>query len=552
MKTEMKQILLALGAALASQTLVAASATRPIMGWSSWNTFALNISEDIIVGMAQTMATNGLKDAGYVYVNIDDGFFAGHDKSGRLVMHPVRFPNGLKGTVDRIHALGMKAGIYSDAGVDTCGRQWDRTNLAGPGLYGHDDADCRLHFGELGFDFFKVDFCGGKSLKLDVRERYEAIARAMRQAAPGRDVRLNVCRWAFPGTWASKVAASWRTTRDIRASWKSVRDIIAENLYLSAYVSPGHYNDLDMLEVGQRKGMVTSAFQSDGDVGFTSEEERTHFGMWCFLSSPLVLGCDVRRLSPETIRLVTNPELLEMNQNDLGLQGVVVSRDREAYVLVKDAGTLFGKTRYVALYNANDEEQTFRVRAEDLDLAGSLRLRDLAARADAGVFDGAFSFAVPAHGARFFRVAADRRLERRVYEAETAFLTDYSELDDTSYGLVESHVKFGRAYPSACEGASGGVAVLNLGGRETNDLVWKDVMAFAGGTRRLTFRCQSPEPRSFDVQIDGGERRALSVPATGHAFVDVSFECRLAAGRHAIRLSNASAKTPVIDRLTIE
>ena len=545
-----KSFVLAGGLCLSS-FLFAADGTRPLMGWSSWNTFALDISEDLIVGVAQAMATNGLKAAGYVYVNIDDGFFAGHDKSGRLVMNPVRFPNGLKGTVDRIHALGMKAGIYSDAGVDTCGGQWDKANLTGPGLYGHDDADCRLHFGELGFDFFKVDFCGGMNLKLDVRERYEAISRAMRRAAPGRDVRLNVCRWAFPGTWAAKVASSWRTTRDIRASWTSVRDIIAENLYLGAYVSPGHYNDLDMLEVGQRKGKVTSAFQSSGDVGFTPEEERTHFGMWCFLSSPLVLGCDVRSLSPETLRLVTNPELIEMNQNDLGLPGVVVARDREAYVLVKDAGTLFGKTRYVALYNANDEEQTFRVRAKDLDLAGTLRLRDLAARADAGVFDGAFSFAVPAHGARFFRVAADRRLERTVYEAESAYLTDYSELDGSSYGLVESHLKFGRAYPAACEGASGGVAVLNLGGRETNDLVWKDVAVFAGGARRLTFRCQSPEARSFDVQVDGGEKRTLSVPATNGAFVDVAFECRLAAGLHEVRLSNSAAKAPVVDRLTI-
>ena len=269
-----------------------ANPLTPLMGWSSWNTFALEISEDIIVGVARTMATNGLKAAGYVYVNIDDGFFYGHGADGRLRIHPRRFPNGLKGTVDGIHSLGMKAGIYSDAGADTCGSGGSDKSGLGAGLYGHDADDCRLHFGELGFDFFKVDYCGGLKLKLDERTRYAEIANAIK--ATGRnDVRLNICRWAFPGTWAADVAGSWRTTRDIRASWKSVKGIIAENLYLSAYAGPGHFNDLDMLEVGQIKGAVTSAFGKSGDTGMTLDEEATHFGMWCMLSSPLVPNADV-------------------------------------------------------------------------------------------------------------------------------------------------------------------------------------------------------------------------------------------------------------------
>ena len=253
--------LLALGAPVSP-----ANPKTPLMGWSSWNTFGVDISEEIILGIARAMATNGLKEAGYVYVNIDDGFFWGHGPDGRLRFHPERFPNGMKGTVDGIHALGLKAGTYSDAGSDTCGSMWGGSGSGGKdkggvgaGLYGHDAADCALHFNELGFDFIKVDYCGGTKLKLDERARYTEISKAIK--ATGRsDVRFNICRWAFPGTWVADVAGSWRTTGDIRANWKSVRGIIAENLYLSAYASPGHFNDLDMLEVGQVMGAVKSVF----------------------------------------------------------------------------------------------------------------------------------------------------------------------------------------------------------------------------------------------------------------------------------------------------
>ena len=539
--------LLALGARRRSD-----GALRPLMGWSSWNTFAVDISEEVICGVAAAMATNGLRDAGYVYVNIDDGFFNGHGPDGILRFHPTRFPNGLKGTVDRIHALGMKAGIYSDAGSNTCGSSWnnDKSGL-GAGLYGHDLADCRLHFGEIGFDFFKVDYCGGLEMKLDERTRYTEIAAAI--LATGRtDVRLNICRWAFPGAWAADVAGSWRTTKDIRASWPSVRDIIAENLYLSAYASPGHFNDLDMLEVGQSKESVSSAFRGEGDVGFTDDEEVTHFGMWCMLSSPLVLGCDVRRMRSESFKLVTNPYLLAMSQNDLGLQGYVVLRDSEAYVLVKDADKRFGTAWYAAFYNAGDAAHAFNVKARDLDLGGKIAVFDLVARADIGEFADSLSVTVAPHATRFFRLDAERRLERAVYEAETAFLTDYSELDDTPYGNVESNLRKGRAYYGQKPGASGGVVVVNLGGRETNDLVWRDVHVASAGRRRLTFRCASDDERRFFVQVDGGANRELSVPTTNGGFVDVSCEAFLPPGAHEIRLYNPSAPMPEVDCLEMK
>ena len=524
----------------------------PLMGWSSWNTFAVNVSEEIMVGIARTMSTNGLKAAGYAYVNLDDGFFWGHDEKGNLRFHPKRFPEGLKGMVDGIHALGMKAGIYSDAGTNTCGSGWNgETGGINGGLYGHDMADCRLHFGELGFDFFKVDYCGGRAQGLDERRRYGEIAAAIR--ATGRtDVRLNICRWAFPGTWAAEIAGSWRTTRDIRASWESVRNIIAENLYLSAYAGPGHFNDLDMLEVGQYKGRLKSAFGGHGDVGLTEDEETAHFGMWCILSSPLVLGNDVRVIPETTLRLVTNPYLLHMNQDPLGLQACVVAREGESYVLVKDAEVRFGTSRYVALYNASDEEREFRLRARTLDLDGRIDVFDLVARADVGSFENETTVRVAAHAAKFYLLDAERRLDRTVYEAETAYLTDYSEIDRSPYGSTESARLQGRAYWTTNSLASGGVAVVNLGGRASNDLVWRDVRLSCGGRRKLTLWCASPEPRSLMLEIDNGAPIEITVSDTREVFVPCVREIEIPAGDHVIRLSNAWAPMPDIDRMVLE
>ena len=381
---------------------------RPLMGWSSWNTFVLEISEDRIVSVAEAMATNGLAEAGYRYVNIDDGFFCGHDEAGRLKINPVRFPNGLKPVVDRIHALGLKAGIYSDAGRDTCGSFGDDKSGAGSGFYGHDLEDSRFYFGECGFDFVKIDWCGGQDLKLDAQERYTAIRRAI-DASGKKGVRMNICCWRFPGVWARGVAESWRTTADIQGNWGSVKKIIDENIPLAGFMSLGHYNDMDMLEVGHLVGRPETLSTHRGDTGLTRLEEQTHFGMWCFMSSPLLLGCDVRKMDETTHALVTNPFLVGMNQNDLAARVDVVLRRVDAYVMVKDCDVAGGTSRYLALYNGSDGEYNFDVPLVTLDLGGKVAFFDLVERADLGEFERTFSVAVPAHGARFFRLDAERR-----------------------------------------------------------------------------------------------------------------------------------------------
>ena len=208
------------------------------------------------------------------------------------------------------------------------------------GLYEHDQQDADFFFKELGFDFIKVDFCGGSyyhnedHLVLDEQERYTAIAQAIRNT--GRtDVRMNACRWAYPGTWINDVAFSWRTTGDINCSWGSVKGIIKENLYLSAFCYDGHYNDMDMLEVGR---------------WLTTEEDKTHFGLWCIMSSPLLIGCDMSNIDNTALTLLKNRELIALNQDPLHLQAYVCQRIDSVYVLVKDIEERFSTKRAFAVY----------------------------------------------------------------------------------------------------------------------------------------------------------------------------------------------------------
>jgi len=518
----------------------------PTMGWSSWNTFALNITDSIIMDQATAMATLGLKEAGYKYVNIDDGYFGGRDKeTGRLLIHPTRFPNGLQGVVDHIHSLGLKAGIYSDAGTNTCGNYWGHDSIADlVGLYGHDQQDCDMFFKELGFDFIKVDFCGGTAWQnnyryaFDEQERYTAISNAMKNTGR-KDLRLNVCRWDYPGTWVSDVATSWRMSVDINCSWRSVKGIIDQSLYLSAYASPGHYNDMDMLEIGRT---------------LSPEEDKTHFGLWCILSSPLLIGCDMTTLSDETIALITNPELIALNQDTLGLQAYVVRNfGNGAYAFVKDIEQRQGTTRAVALYNSSDEEQTLSITYSDIDLTGAVKVRDLYERQDVEMPAEGLTAVVPAHGTRIYRIEAEGRAERTIYEAETAYLSSYQELSNP--------IASGTAFYEKDENCSGGAKVSNLGRKPLNDLRWLDVYSKDGGEYTVTmYVAPTPEavqPRwamypggyQFFLTVNDGVGHALSYPE-GETVATTTIT--LNPGRNVVRLYEDRCTLPGIDYMKIE
>ena len=522
---------LAVGAAVEAQTV-----EPPTMGWSSWNTYRVNISDSLICRQADAMASNGLRAAGYKYINIDDGFFGGRAADGRLLVHPGRFPRGLKPVVDHIHSLGFKAGIYSDAGRNTCGSFWDADTIArGVGFYGHDQQDADFYFREMGFDFIKVDFCGGDPgqnadhLDLDERERYTAIRQAILNTGR-RDVRLNVCRWAFPGTWVRQVGFSWRISPDINPSWSSVKGIIARNRYLSAYTSPGHYNDMDMLEIGR---------------GLTPQEERTHMGMWSIMSSPLLIGCDLTAIPEASLRLLTNPEVVGLNQDSLGLQAHLVKREGGAELYVKDVRTREGLTRAVALYNPTDTTARFRLLAADVDLAGRVTVRDLFARRDAGFLEGGGRVVdIAPHDTHLYLLEGGRRKERTVYEAECAWLEAYQCLVNERAAGTATY-----ADDDAC---SGGAKVTWLGASAGNFLEWRDVWSAAGGRYELTLHCTTPDERTLDVSVNGGPATTLRfVPEPGGGCVKRTFAVELRPGRNVVRLSNAVAWGPDVDVMTL-
>lgn len=517
---------------LATFSMVLAHADNPpLMGWSSWNTYGFQINDSVIKSQADAMVELGFYAKGYNHINIDDGFFGGRDSEGNLLIHPTRFPDGLRPLVDYIHSKGLKAGIYSDAGGNTCASFWGGDSIGvGVGLYGHDEQDMNLYFNELNFDFIKVDYCGADGdnnsdgLDLDVETRYKEIAAAI--AATGRtDVSWNICRWAFPGTWACDIADSWRTTEDIYLGWESVKSIIGQSLYLSAYTSYGHYNDMDMLEVGR---------------GLTTEEDKTHFGMWCIMSSPLLIGCDLNDIKGDALELMQNEELIALNQNDLGLQAYVVAVDNGCYVLVKDIETLYGNKRAVAFYNPTNSKVTASVAFSQLDLAGDVAVRDLFEKQDVGTMNGTMTVDVPAHGTRIYSLNAEERLERTIYEAETAWLTNYQE--------IKNNETEGTAIYSTDAACSGGVKVGWLGNNAANDLQWRNVYSMEGGeyTMRLSFI--TGEDRTAKISVNDGEPVSVVLNSGGWSTVGTKdITIHLQKGNNVVRLYNENAYMPDID-----
>lgn len=521
-------------AALSATT--ASAQDGPTMGWSSWNTFALNISESIIKGQADAMVSKGLFAVGYDHINIDDGYFGGRDaETGQLKIHPTRFKNGLKPVVDYIHEKGLKAGIYSDGGYNTCGSYHggDKTG-EGVGLYQHDQQDCDMFFKDLGFDFIKVDFCGGDpvhnkdGLDLSEKQRYTDIAKAIKNT--GRtDVRMNICRWAYPGTWAENAGFSWRTTQDIAPTWDSVKDILKQNLYMSAYCSKGHYNDMDMLEVGVSWG-----------TPLTVEETKTHFGMWCIMNSPLLIGCNMNNLSTTNLNLLKNKELIALNQDTLYQQAYLAAKINDCYIMVKDIEKANDTKRAFAIYNPNDVSKKVTLKFSDIDLADSVALRDVFNKKDIGKFYETYEITVPKHGTRIYVAEAETRLERTLYEAETGYGSSYSEIDWNVCQYSEA---------SYC---SGGYKAGYLGNSDKNDLQWRNVYSKEGGKYYLTIGYICGESRNMTLSVNGKKVNTYSVNSGGWKKVaKKKVTITLEPGNNVIRLSNANAWMPDLDYIEV-
>lgn len=321
------------------------------MGFNTWNRFGLRIDERLIEETMDVLVGQGLSDLGYVYVNIDDGWMAPQrDDRGKLVPDPVRFPGGIARLADRAHAMGLKLGIYSDCGPKTC--------QGLPASYGHERVDAET-FASWGVDYLKHDWCHipfddfpTYSHREVAQTLYGRMSEAL--AATGHPIVFSMCNWGDgePWEWARGTGHLWRTTKDIIDAYQKpdsgwsldMLTIFRQNAPLASFAGPGGWNDPDMLEVG--------------NGGMTPTEYRTHFSLWCLMAAPLLIGCDMRSMSDDTRRILTNADLIEVDQDPLGRQATVTDDGQGVFTLVKN---LAGGDRAVAIFNSGEVPKTVTV-----------------------------------------------------------------------------------------------------------------------------------------------------------------------------------------------
>ncbi|WP_369368807.1 ricin-type beta-trefoil lectin domain protein [Streptomyces sp. CG4] len=370
------------------------------MGWASWNSFAAKIDYSVIKRQVDAFVATGLPDAGYTYINIDEGWWQGtRDSAGDITTDTSEWPGGMSAIADYIHSKGLKAGIYTDAGRNGCGYYYPTGRPAAPntGSEGHYDQDM-LQFSKWGFDFVKVDWCGGDAEGLDAATTYKAISGAVTQAAAttGRPLTLSVCNWGKqnPWNWAPGLAPMWRTSTDIiyygdTPSQSGMLSNFDQALHPAAQHT-GFHNDPDMLMVGM--------------PGFTAAQNRTHMALWAISGAPLLAGNDLTTMTGETAAILKNPEVVAVDQDPRGLQGVKVAEDTTGLQVYGKVLSGTGN-RAVVLLNRTSAAQNITVRWSDLGLTGATAtVRDLWARRNAGSHATSYTAAVPAGGSVLLQV----------------------------------------------------------------------------------------------------------------------------------------------------
>ena len=361
-------------------------AKTPPMGWNSWNKFGCNVSEDLIRQAADALVSTGMKDAGYQYIVIDDCWQVSRDNEGNIVPDAQRFPSGVKKLADYVHSKGLKFGIYSDAGTGTCQNR--------PGSRGYEFQDAR-QYAAWGVDYLKYDWCNHST------QNSQASYAIMRDALvkSGRPIVFSLCEWGStqPWLWAKDIGNLWRTTGDIVPKWSTqkkddflgVVEILDLQDGLQTYAGPGHWNDPDMLEVG--------------NPGMSPTEYRSHFVMWCILAAPLMAGNDIMHMTDDTRAILTNREMIAIDQDALGIQGHRVRKDGDLEIWSKQ---LSDGSRAVALLNRGAGEQKMTANWTDIGYPESLsaQVRDIWNHKDLGKKSGSFSADVPSHGVVVIKV----------------------------------------------------------------------------------------------------------------------------------------------------
>lgn len=377
-------------------------APTPPMGWSSWNCFRTEIDEAKIKSIADALVRTGMKDAGYEYVVIDDGWMtSARDKDGHIIVDTTKFPNGIKPVADYIHSLGLKFGIYSSPGCYTCQK------LMGSLDHEQTDAD---DYAAWGVDYLKYDHCNFPKTKeemkvtseADCRSAFELMGDCLKKT--GRPVFFSVhdvCTKGNNGNntrehslpWVKTVANMHRTSDDIKDNWDRMLFCLETTSGLWEYAEPGYWNDPDMLEVGNTT--QEKIWEGISPVKMLLHEYQSHFSMWCMVAAPLISGNDLRNMTPEIIKILTNKEVIAIDQDPLGKQGKRVRDDGNLEVWCKE---LSGNKRAVALLNRSDFAADITVNWKEIGRKGNLKVRDLWKHKDVGKFHGSFTGKkIPAH-----------------------------------------------------------------------------------------------------------------------------------------------------------
>ncbi|GEM_PF-135797 len=431
------------------------NAATPPMGWNSWNAFRTEVDEAKVLGAARTLVDSGLATLGYRHVNIDDGWWVKRRTGdGRLQIRTGIFPSaatgGPEGTsfrpfTDKLHAMGLKAGIYTDIGRNACSQAYDLHSPNLPqgttaerevGLEGHVTQDINLYFKEWGFDYIKIDACGladfapgsdlvkkqdyrgarplierGSINRTDVeavRARYEEVASALKAARPDNDYVLSICAWGMANvrSWGKDVGNLWRTSADITPSWTSMLHNFDSAAKRALYAGPGYWNDPDILHIGH------GAFDAANPV-----EVRSHFSLWAMINAPLLVSYDLRNGPDSLLEVLGNADVVGLNQDKAGHQGVVTYDSDDAQIIVKTLGN--GERKAVALFNRGASPAPVTLLASHLKLSSDapVRLRDLWSQQSA-TFTGEKAFVLAPHETLVFEATGKRQLENGVYLSE--------------------------------------------------------------------------------------------------------------------------------------
>ncbi|NUR27778.1 MAG: alpha-galactosidase [Catenulispora sp.] len=477
-------------------------ALTPQMGFNDWNAYGCNVSESLIKSTALAMHNNGMQAAGYQYVNIDDCWLThNRDGSGRLVPDPAKFPDGISGTATYVHSLGLKLGIYEDAGTLTCAGY--------PGSLGHEQTDADT-FASWGVDYLKYDNCysdgvhqtstGGPSAQSRYTTMRDALART------GRPILFSLCNWGFENvwTWGAGVGNSWRTTGDINASYGSMLSIFHSNVSKASYAGPGAWNDPDMLEIGN---------------GMSATEDRSEFSLWAEMAAPLISGTNIANASSQTLSILTNSRVIAVDQDPLGKQGTMVSSSGGLDVLAKP---LANGDVSVALFNENSGTATISTTVGAIGKSGasSYTLTDLWSGATSTTTNS-ISASVPGHGTVMFRVAGGGTppppTGGPIHAVGAGKCLDVPNSSTTGGTQLDINTCSGAANQTFTHTSSNELSVYSGGSQMCLDANNKGT---TNGTKVIIWTCNGQTNQQWNVNSDGsitGVQSGLCLDVTGAA-----------------------------------